>query len=102
MSLIDIILGRKNIYKLRKEYDKLREKADKYPDISTRMTILHFLDKIESQIVNLEEGIIPDFQRRRTINYIDNELKKAKRMVSKKDYMQPMMGPQGKKPAARH
>ena len=86
MGLIDIILNRKNVYKLRKEYDRIREKADKEPDMNKRFAVLHLLDSIEPTLVVLEEQILSNLERKRMINYVDQRLKKARTMLKERDY----------------
>ncbi len=94
MGLADIILRRKSVYKLRKVYDRLREKMDKEPDMNVRLTVLQSLDKIETHIIQLEEGITPDFQKRRLMKYVDESLKKVKRMVKDRSYVESMIKPE--------
>lgn len=91
MTLLDIILRRKSVIKLRKDYDKTREKADKEPDPNRRIEILRFLDSIEPTLVSLEEHMVSNFEKKRRMKYISQSLRRAKHMLKDKDYFRPML-----------
>lgn len=82
MSLIDILLRRPTAYRLRRDYDRVREKADKIKDISVRMEILRLLDQLEPSVVSLEEHHMSRFDKKRTSFYVRNNLKKVKTMLN--------------------
>jgi hypothetical protein len=92
MSLLDLILGIKSVYRLRKEYDRLREKADKEHDMNRRTIILRQLDSIEPTIVALEEQtIISNFEKKRMRKYAQRSLSQAKMMIKNKEYFAAMI-----------
>ncbi len=97
MSVLDIIFNRKSVYGLRKEYDKIREKADREPDMNRRLEILRLLDSIEPTLVSLEEHIMSGFEKKRMIRYIGQNLKKAKHMLKDKDYFRPLINEQARR-----
>lgn len=82
MSIIDIILRRSRAYRLRKKYDKMREKADKIKNIDERIEILRMLDQIEPSIITLEEHNISHFEKKRTVQYVESSLRKIKFLMS--------------------
>jgi len=96
MGIVDIILGRKSVYRLRKSYDSLREKADRVKPIEKRIAILHFLDQLEPTLISMEEQMLPDFERRRMSRYVNDSLKKAQKMLKSEEYFQPMIGQQSR------
>jgi hypothetical protein len=91
MGLVDIVLRRKSVYALRKAYDRLREKADKEPDMNRKMMLLHSLDQIEPTLVALEEQMLSGFERRRMIKYVNESLGKTKKILKDKEYFSDMM-----------
>ena len=96
MGIVDIILGRKSVYRLRKTYDRLREKADRTKPIEKRIAILHFLDQLEPTLISLEEQMLPNFERRRMSRYVNDSLKKAQKMLKSEEYFTPMIGQQSR------
>lgn len=90
MGLINFILRRKSVYKLRKDYDRLREKADREPDMNKKIAVLRSLDQIEPTLVALEEQLLSSFERRRMIRYIDQNLQRTKRILKGKEYSSDM------------
>ena len=67
--------------KLRKQYDRIREKADKIKDRNGRLQILRYLDQLEPTLIALEEQEQPRFERRRMVNYVRNGLEEVKDML---------------------
>ena len=65
-------------YKLRKEYDHIREKADKIGNINKRVEMLRMLDQIEPSVVSVEEHHMSHFDKKRTMDYINSSLRKIK------------------------
>ncbi len=94
MHILDIIFSRKSVYRLRKEYDRIREKTDKEQDMNRRLEILRLLDSIEPTLVSLEEHIMSGFEKKRMIRYIGQNLEKAKHMLKDKDYFRPLINEQ--------
>ena len=86
MRLVDLLLGRKSVYAIRKEYDRLRERTDKETNIDRRIAILHVLDSIEPSIVVLEEHIVSDYEKKKMIRFIKENLKRVRFMINDKDY----------------
>ncbi|MBI3190463.1 hypothetical protein HYZ41_02045 [archaeon] len=93
MSVVDFFFFRNTPYRLRKKYDRLRERADRENNINKRLTVLQFLDNIESYLKGIEEGFTPDFQKRKMMKYIGQNLKKAEKMLKDKEYLAPMIRP---------
>ena len=81
MGLISFILRRPTPYKLRKDYDKLREKADKIHNIEERLGVLRALDQIEPSIISVEEHHMSHFEKKKTIDYAESILRKVKFMM---------------------
>ncbi len=81
MFLIDVILGRKKIYRLRKSYDRTREKADRIKGRDFRLPVLRVLDQVEPTLVLLEEHKISRFEKSRMIKYVEAGIKEAKRTI---------------------
>lgn len=81
MGLVDFVLRRPTPYKLRKGYDRLRERADKIRRIEERLQVLRSLDQIEPSIVSLEEHHMSNFERKRIMGYVASNLRKIKFML---------------------
>ena len=81
MFLIDIIFGKKKIYRLRKSYDRTREKADKIGGRDFRLPVLRMLDQAEPTLVLLEEHKISRFEKARMIKYVEAGIREAKKMM---------------------
>lgn len=75
---------RYKIYKLRKRYDKAREKADKIRDAKRRAAILSVLDQVEPSIIILEEQNVSRFERGRMMRYVATGTRKARQMLREK------------------
>ena len=93
MGIVDFFFFRNTPYRLRRKYDRLRERADKEKIINKRITILQFLDNIESYLMGIEEGFTPDFQKKKMMKYIGQNLNKAEKMLKDKEYLAPMIKP---------
>ena len=68
------------IYKLRKKYDRIREKADKLSK-RKRFQILKILDSVDGYIVQLEEQEVAMIQRKRMINSIQSAIEQSKTLL---------------------
>lgn len=68
------------IYRLRRRYDHIRERADK---LGRRkgFQVLKILDSVDGYIVQLEEQDVSMIQRKRMINSIENALQRAKTVL---------------------
>lgn len=82
MGFLSFVFRRHTPYSLRKDYDKLREKADKIRDINQRVETLRMLDQIEPSIVSIEEHHMSGFEKKRTMEYIDSSLRKIKFLLN--------------------
>ncbi len=91
MGIFSIIFRGNSFSRIRKEYDRLREKADKELDTNRRLHILRTLDSIEPTIVTLEEQIVSDYEKKRMTKYVKHTLKKVKSMLKDKEYYSSMM-----------
>lgn len=78
MGVIDFILRRSSAYKLRKTYDKLRERADKIHNINKRIEILRMLDQLDPSIVSFEEHQMSHYEKKKTKYYIESNMRKVK------------------------
>ena len=58
-----LVSKRHKIYKLRKKYDRIREKANKVKDYEKRNSIFSILDQIEPNLVILEEQNLSRLER---------------------------------------
>lgn len=81
MGIIDFILRRSNAYRLRKEYDRLRERADKIRDIEKRLEVLRMLDQIEPSIISMEEHHMSNYEKKRIRSYVSPNLRKVRFMI---------------------
>lgn len=81
MSLFDFILRRPNPYKLRKEYDRLREHTDKIHKIDQRLGILRTLDQVEPSIISLEEHHMSNYEKKKVCGYVIPQMRKIKFMI---------------------
>lgn len=87
MFLIDFLLGRKKVYRLRKSYDRAREKADKL-ERRARLPVLRVLDQVEPTLVMLEEQKISRFERARMTRYVEAGVREAKKMMEEESAAQ--------------
>lgn len=74
---------RHGIYKLRKRYDHVREKADTQ-SASKRLAALRALDQVEPTLVMLEEQNISGFERGRLVRYVMQGITNAERIIKEK------------------
>ncbi|MBI4174553.1 MAG: hypothetical protein HY517_02820 [Candidatus Aenigmarchaeota archaeon] len=81
MSIIDSLLRRQTALRLRKEYDRLRERADKLNPIEKRLEVLRMLDQAEPSIVSLEEHHMSGYEKKKVFSYVQPILRKAKFMI---------------------
>ncbi len=81
MTILDFLLRRPNAYKLRKGYDRLREKADKLHQIDRRLEILRMLDQVEPSIISLEEHHMSNYEKKKICGYVLPQLRKIKFML---------------------
>ena len=80
-SITFLLSRRHKIYKLRKRYDRVREKANKVRDPKARAAIFSVLDQIESNIIILEEQNVSRFERGRMMRFVSAGTKKASQML---------------------
>ena len=68
------------IFKLRRRYDRVREKADR---LGRRkgFQILKILDTVDNYIVQLEEQDLPMMQRKRMIYAVESAIERAKALL---------------------
>ncbi|HLD39125.1 MAG TPA: hypothetical protein VJB05_02310 [archaeon] len=91
MGIVDFLLRRSSAYKLRRTYDKLREKADKIHNINQRIEILRMLDQLDPSIVSFEEHQMSHYEKKKTKYFIESNMRKVKFLMgeaknkSKKD-----------------
>ena len=81
MSMLDFILRRPSVYNIRKEYDRLREKADKLHKIEQRLEVLRMLDQGEPSIISLEEHHMPGYEKKKVYGFVSPQLRKVKFMI---------------------
>ena len=77
------------IYKLRRKYDRIREKADLLDNQQQKMDVLRILDQIENTLIMLEERRIGRFERKRLASSVKSSLEKAKAILDGKLYRKP-------------
>ncbi|MFH1631112.1 MAG: hypothetical protein ABIA21_02725 [Candidatus Aenigmatarchaeota archaeon] len=78
---------RRQIFKLRKSYDRVREKADKTSDKYRRLTVLRILDQVEPTLVMLEEQRISRFDRPRLVNSVKMNVEQGKMILKQKRHI---------------
>jgi len=84
MSLLGIFRKNKPL-KLRKKYDKAREKTDKLKDYRKKMQLLRMLDTVEASLILFEEDrITSKFERRRMAAQIEAAVENAWDMLKEK------------------
>ena len=81
-------LHKDSVPKLRKQYDRAREKADKIKDRGKKLQILRMLDQVEPTLIALEEQEPPKFERRRMISYVRDNVERAQEMINYKEQKQ--------------
>lgn len=81
MGILDLFRGRTPL-KLRKKYDRLREKIDRIGNINERLAVLRLMDQIEPSIVSVEEHHMSNFERKQTMAYVESNLRKIKFMLN--------------------
>lgn len=69
------------IYRLRKKYDRVRERADREDDYEKKLTALKILDHAEPTLVLLEEQKISRFDRGRLVATVDSGIEQAKAVL---------------------
>jgi len=82
MGLIDFLSGKPKPAKLRREYDKLREKVDRLPSIEKRIELLRMLDQLEPQVTMMEEHHMSTFEMKKTAEYINYNLKRIRLLMT--------------------
>jgi hypothetical protein len=81
--------NRREVYNIRKKYDKIREGIDKKENSHEKIALLRMLDQIEPNIATLEEQKLPGAERRRLRLYINSSLSKINneiKMMNKNKY----------------
>jgi len=76
-----LVSKRHKIYKLRKKYDRIREKANKVKDYEKRNSIFSILDQIEPNLVILEEQNLSRLERGRTMNFVGSGIRKSEQIL---------------------
>jgi len=86
MGLFDLFrLGwRGTIYKLRRDYDRVREKADRMSDSGKKLAALQLLDQVEPTLVMLEEQRITRFDRARLVNLTRTNIQQARLILKQR------------------
>lgn len=74
---------RHSVYKLRKKYDHIREKADRQT-ATKRLASLRALDQVEPTLVMLEEQSISAFDRSRLARFVTQGIENAERILKEK------------------
>ncbi len=78
------------IYKLRKKYDRIREKADKLPRGDLKFAILKTLDQVEPALVRLEEENVSLLEKTRLIRFVKAGIARAKYMLKTEEIPEQM------------
>ena len=79
---------RRKIYKLRKNYDRIREKAIKQKNAQKRLSVLRILDQAHPTLVMLEEQRISRFERGRMMRYVKSAINEAKAVLKENQPVQ--------------
>ncbi len=77
-------LTKRKIYRLRRKYDRVRERTDKMKPGTMRNAVLTTLDRIDPTIVILEEQDVNIIERGRMIKYVNSGIKNARDMMKHK------------------
>ena len=83
MWIIDVVLRRKTVYGLRRRYDRMREKTDRFPVIEKRIELLRLLDRVEPYITSLEEHHMSRFEKKKIIEIVHRDLEKMRLLLEK-------------------
>ncbi len=76
-----LISRRHRIYKLRKKYDRIREKTNKVKDYEKRSSIFSVLDQVEPNLVILEEQNLSRLERGRTLKFVSAGIRKSEQIL---------------------
>ncbi|MBI4018085.1 MAG: hypothetical protein HY368_00575 [Candidatus Aenigmarchaeota archaeon] len=80
------LMGFPKIYRLRRRYDRVRERADKkLRNRVLRYQILSVLDAVEPHLETLEEQKLSRYERKRLIGYVEAGVAKAKSMIERSE-----------------
>ncbi|MBI2172582.1 MAG: hypothetical protein HYT73_00025 [Candidatus Aenigmarchaeota archaeon] len=79
--LLFLVSRRHKIYKLRKKYDRVREKANKIRDYEKRNSIFSILDQVEPNLVILEEQNLSRLERGRTLKFVGSGIRKSEQIL---------------------
>ena len=82
MGLIDFLSRKPKPVKIRRDYDRLREKADRLPRIEKRIEMLRMLDALEPQVTMMEEHPMSTFELKKTAQYVNYNLNRIKLLMS--------------------
>lgn len=82
MGIVDFLLRRSTAYKLRKTYDRIRERADRIHDINERIEVLRMLDQIEPSVVSFEEHQMSHYEKKKTKYFIESNFRKIKFLIN--------------------
>jgi hypothetical protein len=88
MGILGIFGGK--VYRLRRKYDRVREKADRLSDRSRKLKALHILDGVETTLVTLEEQKLTRFDRRRMIFNVREGVEQAKTILKRHEEYGPL------------
>lgn len=72
---------RRKVYKIRKSYDRVREKTDKIKDPVKRTYILKSLDQVEPSLIVIEEQRLSRFERARMMLYVKQGIEQARQLM---------------------
>ena len=81
MGIFDILLRRPRSIQVRKHYDKLREKVDRFPYIEKRIEMLKMMDQLEPHIISMEEHPMSKFEQKRTGGFVEAGLRRINYMM---------------------
>ncbi len=86
MGIFDILLRRPKVVRVRKHYDRLREKVDRFPVIAKRIELLKMMDQLEPHIISMEEHPMSKFEQKRTAGFIEAGLRRIDYMMKEEKY----------------
>jgi len=75
---------RRQIWMLRRRWDRIRERADKTANREKRLNALRILDQVEPTLVLLEEQKISRFDRPRLIGQVKMGIMQARNILEEK------------------
>lgn len=88
MGFLDIFRHR-SVYALRKQYDRVREKADRERNLTKKMQALRMLDRIDPTLTMLEEQQIASRDRSRFYLLVKQGVEQARFVLEQKEEKKP-------------